>query len=238
MAVWPATLDRAVSFLSQFCYAAEEAGYEVSCGDRIQRRAALVLGRDRIPFTLNESYARPSRPLSDEEWNALAPHQRMFRTKREYRYVASGCLELKVEGVWMEGEKGRFNDKADKPLEGQITDIMAIVAWQVSALREIEAERERAKATVVAAEARRLTEAEIKKREKDRLAFLVEKAEAFDEAERLSDFIAYLEQVVTGTQSPQTAALLEWASAHVRALRNACSIARLEKDIAWSGLFK
>src|SRR4051812_37262223 len=76
MLVWPDTLERAIALLNALCHAAERAGYEVSFREKQYPRAALVVDRERIPFSIIEQFKRPSRLLSDEEWSALDPYHR------------------------------------------------------------------------------------------------------------------------------------------------------------------
>jgi hypothetical protein len=240
--IWPEQAERALNLLNKLCHAAERAGYRITLSD--SKAAALEVEGEEIGFEISELYSRQERPLPDRnkwEWRRSGLGD-LYRARasdpfKQWEYVPSGKLRLVLHGAWGQNLRQKWTDGISRRVESQLPSVLAEVAAHAAAIREWRDERKRAEAAAEEAERRREEARELRKREEQRQAFLAEKVEAYDDAQRFEDFVTHLHRMVGTFRPPQLAAFLAWADEHIQSLRAAYSIENIERELALHDLF-
>jgi hypothetical protein len=73
--------------------------------------------------------------------------------------------------------------------------------------------------------------------ERKRVEFLMERTDIFEEAERLSRFLAHMRRTSRADRSGKMQEFLKWGNAHIASLRQSCTADAVDDDVAESDLW-
>jgi hypothetical protein len=201
--------------LSALFKALEARGHKVAADPEDHRRLALIVGQDKVEFTLPFRQRQIRVPLSPQEkadWlNAMTGRQ--FRQEQQ----VTNELVFRIHSVWFPDPrvKKEWADKPDRPIEQQLNDIVAGLFAAAAVQREQRIGQEE--------EARRRREQELERWKRR------EAEEA--EARRFEELIR---QVGQWQQANELRAYVKAVKAWVRTTHHGASRPRLQEWSAWA----
>lgn len=200
------SLNRALRIMHALVRAAERRGYAVKNSKLSPYPTQMVIGDEPMKFKLFEKSDRRDRELTAEEKRKPA-HEISDR----WVYTPSGVLTFEID-EYSDHAQRRWTDKPDKPLEGQLNDIMIGFVLTAEALRARRLRQEE--------EARRRREAERRYHiEEKRRSTLNKHVESWHVSQKLRTYLQACERSITegkGISEPASdeARWLGWAHSY------------------------
>lgn len=215
-----AQLQRALILMDTLVKQFEGKGYKVLISEK-NGETELVLREGVVTFRLDERTKRilppppPPRPPGRRGEYYREPWQ------PAYVLVGTGEFTLEFGKYQINRCPNTWKDRANRPLEAQLPEVIAVLpSWEAELLAD-RREREEREAEEQEAEKRRIAAARAEEILRLQRAKLVNHLLAWEHAERLRHFIAAFEH--KGDQSPASQAWLEWANLQVQDLDPMCS---------------
>jgi hypothetical protein len=169
-------LHRALRIMDALLKALETRGYSAEVSKDGPAATYILIGSEKVKVRLSEKADRGERALTAEE-KKKPPHT----ISNRWIYSPSGRLTLEID-EYCDGVQKKWTDKAQKPLEEQLNEVLAglILAGEALRLRRIEREEEQ----------RRQREQERRRIEdQERRHYLDQHREAWSQSQRLREFL-------------------------------------------------
>lgn len=208
-------LQRALFLLDTLIKQFQERGYKVRISEE-REETELVLKEGVISFRLDERTKQtpppppPPRPAGRRGEHYYEPW------RPAYILVGTGDLTLEFGKYRLRDCRHVWKDRASKPLEAQLHEIMAALPSWEAVLRTRRLEEEERAANAQEAEKRRIAAARLDAIERQQRSRLVNNLRSWEHAERLRNFLAAAEP--TASESIEGRQWLEWAQEQVRLL--------------------
>jgi hypothetical protein len=173
-------LHRALRIMDALLKALETRGYSAEVPKDGPVATHILIGAEKIKVRLSEKANRVERELTAEE-KKKPPHT----ISNRWVYSPSGKLTLEID-EYCDGFQKKWADKAQKPLEEQLNEVLTglILAGEALRLRRIEREEEQ----------RRQREHERRRMEdQERRHYLDQHREAWSQSQRLREFLSACE---------------------------------------------
>lgn len=208
----PQCLARALILINTLIKEFESRGYKVRIGQRAETE--LILEEGAISFRLDERTKQTAPPpLSPRPKGGRTPFHEPWRPA--FVLIATGEFTLAFERYRLHGCRHSWRDRAGATLEAQLHEVMeAIPSWE-AALKTRRLEKENLELKAREAEARRVDTAREQEILRRRRARLIDNLSAWENAERLRQYIAAVQKA---SQDDQARAWLDWANGQVSAL--------------------
>lgn len=213
-------LERALILMDTLIKQFEDKGYKVRVSEQ-NAETELVLKEGVVTFRLDERTKQtvppppPPRPPGRRGEHYHEPW------RPAYILVGTGEFTLEFGKYQIRNCPNTWKDRANRTLEAQLHEVMAVLpSWEAELLAD-RLEREERKAKEQEAEKRRVAAARAQEMLRLQRVKLVNHLRTWEHAERLRRFITAFEQ--KGDQSPEALAWLEWANLQVQALDPLCS---------------
>jgi hypothetical protein len=197
------SLHRALRIMDALLKALEKRGHSAEVSKDGPMATHILIGAEKVKVRLAEKANRSERELTADEKKRPA-----HTISNRWLYGPSGRLTFEIN-EYCDGLQKKWTDKAKKPLEEQLNDVLAglILAGEALRLRRIEREEEQ----------RRQRELErLRMEDQERRYYLDQHLKAWSESERLREFLSACEASLVGrkgelaTDSPE-AKWLRWA---------------------------
>lgn len=196
-------LHRALRIMDALLKALEARGYSAEVSKDGPVETYILIGAEKVKVRLSEKANRGERELSAEE-----KKKPRHAISDRWVYSPSGRLTLEID-EYCDGFQKKWTDKAQKPLEDQLNEVLAglILAGEALRLRRIEREEEQ----------RRQREQERRRLEdQERRYHLDQHHEAWSQSQRLREFLGACEVALVernGELAPDSAEAkwLRWA---------------------------
>jgi hypothetical protein len=169
-------LQRALRIMDALLKALEAIGYSAEVSKDGQVATYILIGAEKVKVRLSEKANRSERELTAEEKKKPA-----HTISNRWVYSPSGKLTFEID-EYSEGFQKKWTDKAQKPLEEQLNEVVVglILAGEALRLRRIEREEEQ----------RRQREQERRRMEdQERRYYLDQHREAWSQSQRLREFL-------------------------------------------------
>jgi hypothetical protein len=179
------TLHRALRVMDALLKALEARGYGAEVSKDEQVATYILVSAERVKVRLWEKATRSERELTAEEKKKPS-----HAISNRWVYSPSGKLTFEID-EYCEGFQKKWADKAQKPLEEQLNEVLAglILAGEALRLRRIEREDER----------RRQREQERQHMEdQERRHYLDQHLKSWSESQRLRGFLRACEESLVG----------------------------------------
>jgi hypothetical protein len=179
------SLHRALRIMDALLKALEKRGYSAEVSKDGPMATHILIGAEKVKVRLAEKANRSERELTAEEKKKPA-----HTISNRWLYSPSGRLTFEID-EYCDGLQKKWTDKAQKPLEEQLNDVLAglILAGEALRLRRIEREEEQ----------RRQRELERRRMEdQERRYHLDQHLKAWSESERLREFLRACETSLVG----------------------------------------
>lgn len=173
-------LRRALRIVDALLKALEVRGYSAEVSMEGPVATHILIGAEKVKVRLSEKAHRGERELTAEE-KKKPPHT----ISNRWVYSPSGRLTLEID-EYCDGFQKKWTDKARKPLEEQLNEVLAglILAGEALRIRRIEREEEQ----------RRQREQERRRLEdQERCHYLDQHREAWSQSQRLREFLVACE---------------------------------------------
>lgn len=174
------SLHRALRIMDALLKALEARGYSAEVSKDGPMATYILVGAEKVKVRLSEKANRSEGELTAEEKKKPA-----HTISNRWVYSPSGKLTFEID-EYCDGFQKKWTDKAQKPLEKQLNDVIAglILAGEALRLRRIEREEEQ----------RRQRELERRRMEdQERRYYLDQHLQAWSESERLREFLSACE---------------------------------------------
>lgn len=221
-----AQLERALILMDTLIKQFEEKGCKVRVSER-SAETELVLKEGVVTFRLDER-TKQTVPSSPPRPPGRRGEQHHDSWRPTHVLVGTGEFTLAFGKYRIRNCPHTWKDRANKPLEMQLHEVVATMPlWEAELLADrLETEEKAAQAQE--AEKRRIASARAEETLRLQRLKLVNQLSAWERAERLRRFIAAFEQ--TGDSSPEALAWLEWVDLQVQELDPICSNPRAITD--------
>jgi hypothetical protein len=206
---------RRMRIVSALLKALEARGHKVVADPEDHRHLAVMVGQDKVEFTLTFRQRQIRVPLSPQEkaeWlNAMTGRQ--FRQEQQ----VTDDLVFRIHSVWFPDPrvKKEWADKPNRPIEQQLNDIVAGLIAAAAVQREHRISQEE--------QARRRRERELERQKRQE----AEEAEA-------RRFEQLMKQVAQWRQANEIRAYVRAAKSRTRAARRRVSSGRLREWASWA----
>jgi hypothetical protein len=208
-------LGRALRIMDALVKALEARGVAVEIPRRgWPKRACAVVGEAVIEMRLWERSRRSERELTAEE-RRKPPHMIYDR----YVYTPSGELNFKISGAFFHGVKENWTEKASKPIEEQLNEIVAAIQTAANiALKKLQKDEEEKRLREEAL-LRQQEEARLRQAEEARQKELEVQSQNWVKSQNLRAFLRACKDMMTersGCLAPDGAGAewLRWAYSH------------------------
>lgn len=216
-----AQLERALILMDVLIKQFEDKkGYKVRISEQ-RGETELVLKEGVVTFRLDERTKRGIPPPPPPK--PPGPRGEHYYEPWRPAYVLEGTGEFTLEfGKYqIHNCPNTWKDRANKPIEAQLHEIIALLPLWEAQLLENRLKREQDEARARESEKRRIAAARAEETLRLQRLRLINQLRSWERAERLRRFIDAFEQ--KGDQSPEAQSWLEWANLQVRELDPLCS---------------
>jgi len=148
-----------------------------------------------------------------------------------------GKLTVTLAGNYNDGLREVWHDRPSARVEDQIGEVVVEAVAHAAALRVRREEQERRLVQAEEAKQKRERDAAEQKAEDNRIAFLKERVDLFEEADALARFVRHLRHTTPAHRSEKMGSFLQWAEAYVQHLRESCSAAVIDDELRGSDLW-
>jgi hypothetical protein len=205
----PASVDRAVAIADAVIRASVARGFKVEPAKDRETAACLVVGGERIVFSMEEPSRRKVHLLTDEERQRRRTNSWMLVPA--YDFFPSGEMSIKI-GAWPAPER-KWRDTETRRLETRLNDVLVgmleiAVTARTRRLRGKEEEVRRLAAEAEREEHRRQAEAE-----KTRAEHLEAAAARWHRARQVRLYVDAVE-IAAAPEDAEKAEWIAWARAH------------------------